>query len=113
MDRSDSMKSFTIKASDIARCPDHNMSVEHWSEDGKCAHEWEEKKGQLRVWWMPQIPMSPFYVYVQSLRQGKWLMKVLASYDRFQYEEHVKPNYSNVGGIQIFAFGEWEDAEEE
>ena len=33
------MISFVIKASDIARCPDHNMSVEHWRPDGTCQHE--------------------------------------------------------------------------
>ena len=30
---------FVIWASDIARCPDHNMSVEHWREDRTCQHE--------------------------------------------------------------------------
>ena len=29
-------------------------------------------------------------------------MQVLADYDAFQYENKIKPDYSNVGGLQMF-----------
>ena len=38
-ERPKSVTAFTIKASDIARCPDHNMSAKHWRPDGTCKHD--------------------------------------------------------------------------
>jgi len=72
----------------------------------------DHEEGDLRVWWIPQVPMSPFYVNVGTTDQGKWLCSVLASYDIFQYENNIKPDYSNVGGIQIFEDGDWWDSED-
>ncbi len=39
LDGTNPVKAFVIMASDIARCPDHNMSVEHWRRDRTCLHE--------------------------------------------------------------------------
>lgn len=60
------------------------------------------KHGDLRVWWIPQVPMTAFFVPVGSLQEGVKIMDVLADYDRFQFEHRVKPDYSNVGGIHEF-----------
>lgn len=72
----------------------------------------------LRVWWIPQVPMDPFYVVVYSLFEGKKILEVLADYDRFQFENKVKPDYSNAGGLQekVTDNGnddDWEDYEDE
>ncbi len=64
------------------------------------------KEGDLRVWWIPQIPMSPVHVPVESVEQGRWLEGVLAAYDMFQFEHNIKPDYSNVGGLQRFEDGD-------
>lgn len=68
---------------------------------------------EWRVWWIPQIPMEAFRVAVPDLETGILLCDVLASYDRFQFEHRVKPDYSNVGGISWrhpdLTEGEWED----
>ena len=64
---------------------------------------------KLRVWWIPQIPMQSFYYPVKSVRDGALLLDVLAKYDKFEYENNVKPDYSNVGGLQMFEDGEWCD----
>lgn len=61
------------------------------------------KHGELRVWWIPQIPMNPFYVPVQSLVEAKLIIDTLGLYDQFQFENKVKPDYSNVGGLQVFS----------
>ena len=72
------------------------------------------KKGDLRVWWVPQVPMKAFYQKVKSIREGKLLLRTLASYDQFQYENKIKPDYSNAGGLQIFdERTEWMDWENE
>lgn len=55
---------------------------------------------EFRVWWIPQIPMSPFYYTVPSLDAGRMLCDALARYDLFQLEHNVKPDYSNAGGIE-------------
>ena len=57
---------------------------------------------KLRVWWIPQIPMTSFKVEVRSLREGRLLLNTLAKYDQFQLDHNIKPDYSNAGGLQVF-----------
>lgn len=66
---------------------------------------------KLRVWWIPQVPMEPFYVAVSSVEEGVKTMNTLADYDRFQFENRVKPDYCNAGGLQEYVEeeGEWAD----
>jgi hypothetical protein len=64
---------------------------------------------KLRVWWVPQVPMNAFYVDVDSVKEGVKIMDILADYDSFQFDNNVKPDYSNVGGLQMFEDGEWVD----
>lgn len=67
---------------------------------------------RLRVWWIPQVPMSEtFYVPVQSPEEGKKIMDLLAAYDAFQLQNRIKPDYCNVGGLQMWdeEEGEWTD----
>ena len=58
--------------------------------------------GDLRVWWMPQVPMKSFYVDVKSVEEGIKVMDVLAKYDAFQYDNNIKPDYSNMGGLEMY-----------
>jgi hypothetical protein len=57
------------------------------------------KVGDLRVWWIPQVPMHSFEVDVSSVKEGAKILKVLADYDKFQFENNVKPDYCNAGGL--------------
>lgn len=70
---------------------------------------------KYRVWWIPQIPMKAFYVEVDELKVAKMITEVLADYDLFQYENRVKPDYSNVGGIQVWSDddSEWLDLDDD
>lgn len=65
--------------------------------------------GSLRVWWIPQIPMKPFTVSVESVAEARKLLDVLAAYDAFQFENRIKPDYCNAGGLSVFEDGEWLD----
>lgn len=56
--------------------------------------------GDLQVWWIPQVPMKPFTVDVASVEIGAKLLVVLAEYDLFQFENRIKPDYCNIGGLQ-------------
>ena len=69
--------------------------------------------GDLKVWWIPQIPMKPFKVKVESITQAKFLLDVLANYDIFQFKNRVKGDYSNAGGLMIYEHGQWVDWEDE
>ena len=55
---------------------------------------------KLQVWWIPQVPMKAFEVDVSSVSEGAKLLEVLANYDIFQYENNVKPDYANAGGLR-------------
>jgi hypothetical protein len=61
----------------------------------------------VRVWWIPQVPGEAFRVPVPSVAEGLWLTKVLAEYDKFQFEQRIKPDYCNVGGVEVLEDGEW------
>lgn len=63
----------------------------------------------MKVWWIPQVPGKAFEVEVQSLVEAKRLLIVLADYDIFQFENHIKPDYCNAGGLMVFEDGEWTD----
>jgi hypothetical protein len=68
------------------------------------------KTGDLRVWWIPQIPGKPYHVSVETPEEAKKLLSVLAKYDIFQYENKIKPDYCNAGGLECFSQdgdGEW------
>lgn len=64
---------------------------------------------RLRVWWIPQVPMNPFYQEVRNLDEAKLLLETLAKYDTFQLENNVKPDYCNSGGLESFEDGEWSE----
>jgi hypothetical protein len=63
----------------------------------------------LKLWWIPQVPMKAFEVEISTLAEGAKLLDVLASYDAFQFENNIKPDYCNSGGIIMLEDGEWVD----
>lgn len=71
---------------------------------------------EYRVWWIPQLPLrgeEAFQVTVPDVATGKLLCDTLANYDLYQYENKIKPDYSNTGGVQYrhpaLTQGDWED----
>jgi hypothetical protein len=70
----------------------------------------QPNKGDLRVWWIPQIPGKPFRVPVASVVEARFVMDTLARYDLFQFKHRIKPDYANAGGLECFSQdddGEW------
>jgi hypothetical protein len=70
-------------------------------------------KSNLRVWHIPQVPGKAFYVPVDSPEEGIKIMDILSYYDLFQLEHRIKPDYSNVCGLEMFVDGEWTNWENE
>lgn len=68
-----------------------------------------EQPCALRVWWVPQVPMAAFEVDVPDLATADILLDALADYDAFQFENNVKPDYCNAGGLAMLENGEWVD----
>ena len=64
---------------------------------------------RLKVWWIPQVPMKAFEVEILSLAEGVKLLDVLANYDLFQFENRIKPDYCNAGGIVMLEGDGWVD----
>ena len=65
---------------------------------------------RIRVWWIPQMPGTPFFYSVPTLEAAAMLCDALAAYDLFQLEYQIKPDYCNAGGISVLdADGEWVD----
>ncbi|MCG7904607.1 MAG: hypothetical protein JAY60_19555 [Candidatus Thiodiazotropha weberae] len=64
---------------------------------------------KLRVWWIPQIPGETFYTDVESVAEGVNMINTLARYDEFQFLNNIKPDYSNIGGLQMFDPEDTED----
>lgn len=71
------------------------------------------KEGDLMVWWIPQIGMcgDPFEYPVPSIEAAAVLIDALGMYDLYQYDNLIKPDYSNMGGLHVFESGEWSDWE--
>jgi len=69
----------------------------------------DTKEGDLKVWWTPQVPMQAFEVSVETLSAAGLLLDTLAKYDAFQFENNIKPDYCNAGGLVVFEGGEWVD----
>lgn len=65
--------------------------------------------GDLRIWWMPQIPMKAFRVTVETPKEAKKLLDTLAKYDLFQLENNIKPDFSNAGGLEVEDEGGWSE----
>lgn len=67
---------------------------------------------KLRVWHIPQVPMKAFNAEVATPEEAIKILNTLADYDLFQFENHVKPDYSSAQGLQEFneedqAWEEW------
>lgn len=63
---------------------------------------------KLRVWHIPQVPMKAFHVEVSNMEDAWKIMNILWDYDSFQYENNVKPDYSNDTGLEY-----WDEEEKD
>jgi hypothetical protein len=65
------------------------------------------KDGDLQVWWIPQLRMKSFDVPVNSIIEALLIIDTLGKYDAFQFENRIKPDYCNTGGLNVWENGEW------
>lgn len=67
---------------------------------------------KFKVWYIPQVPMKAWEVEVQSLDTARLVLECVVQFSNFEFENKVKPDYSDVGGICEWVDGEWEDVDE-
>lgn len=63
---------------------------------------------RFKVWYIPQIPGKAFEVETDDLRTAAAILDALGSFSLFEYENRVKPDYSDAGGLS-----EWQEDEQE
>jgi len=64
-------------------------------------------EGDLQVWHIPQVPGKAFHVGVDTPEEAYKIINILADYDSFQLRNNIKPDYSNVSGLQVFGDDGW------
>lgn len=57
------------------------------------------REGDLSAWYIPQVPMRAFRVSVPDLATGALVLDALSAFSLFEYENRVKPDYSDAGGV--------------
>lgn len=58
--------------------------------------------------------MESFKYDVPDLASGLLLIDALAEYDLFQFKHHVKPDFSNMGGVETYdPLDGWCDVEDD
>lgn len=76
---------------------------------------------KLRIWWLPNVPGTPFYREVKDLEEAKRLLNTLVDYTRYLEHRDMLYEYdADTGGVQMWVTdvelpdgGEWVDAEYE
>ena len=65
-----------------------------------------EKLLKLRVWHIPQVPAREdadiFRVDVKTVDEAVLILNTLWSYDNFQFERKIKPDFSNASGLEYW-----------
>lgn len=56
-------------------------------------------EGDLKVWYVPQVPMPAFEAAVPDLATAKAVSDALSAFSLFEYENRVKPDYADAGGV--------------
>lgn len=59
-------------------------------------------KLQFRVWHIPQVPGKRIEIEVPTWDEALRLQCALTQYDLFQFNNNIKPDYSNASGIQFY-----------
>jgi len=72
--------------------------------------------GDLRVWYIPQVPMTPFVAKVIPHHEGNEekemalaaiLLDTIINFSIFEFENRIKPDYSDAGGVE-----RWEEVDD-
>jgi hypothetical protein len=63
---------------------------------------------RFKVWYIPQVPGTEFEVETEDLRTAAVVLETLRNFSLFEFDNRVKPDYSDAGGV-----AEWYEDEQE
>lgn len=71
-------------------------------------------EGDLRVWYVPQVPGKPYEVDMptQDLATAVLVLDAIIGLSNFEFENRIKPDYSDMAGIARFDGDDWEDVDD-
>lgn len=80
-------------------------------------------KGDLKVWYIPQVPMKAYEVEIVRphpvigdelyLKYAASILKAIIGLSIFEFDNKVKPDYSDAAGIDRFDGEEWDYVDNE
>lgn len=62
---------------------------------------------KLRIAYIPQVPMQPFYKRVATVEEAKLVAETLWTFSAFELANNIKLDYSDALDLEIFEDGEW------
>jgi hypothetical protein len=63
----------------------------------------DPKAGDLRVWWIPDVPGTGLRVPVRSLTEARFALALLADYDMFLLRNKMRPDTGAHGwGVEVY-----------
>ena len=57
----------------------------------------------LRVWYIPQVPWTPYHYYVSNPYEWKVVLDAITWLSQFEYSNRIKPDYADAGWLETFA----------
>lgn len=74
-----------------------------------------ENATRFKIFYIPQVPMPAFEREYEDFETAKEVLNAIINFSIFEYDNNVKPDYSDVAGISFWEEAEqdWEDVEEE
>lgn len=71
------------------------------------------QEGDLRVWYIPQLPSKPFIFPVPDIDTALIVSDAIVGLSIHEFENNIKPDYSDALGIERFEDGVWCELDEE
>lgn len=74
-----------------------------------------ENATRFKIFYIPQVPMPAFEREYEDFETAKEVLNAIINFSIFEFDNNVKPDYSDVAGISFWEEAEqdWEDVEEE
>lgn len=78
----------------------------------------EPEEGDLRIWYVPQVPMPAYTRSIESVEEGFKTLEVIYELAIFEFENKVKPDFCNMGVVARYEIDgaggfDWYDVDED
>ena len=63
---------------------------------------------RFKAWYIPQVPMKAFEVETHTAAEAQAALDLITAFSIFEFENKVKPDYADAGGIVL-----WDEPDQE